>query len=283
MSDLRQGSAAAFDENWRGRQEALYTHWTRGEPANQIQLAFRNHWTLFQQLAGPFPAGTRVLEVGCGRGSMSAYFADAGCDCTLLDLSPAVIDTARAIFAANQLPARFEVGDCRALPFADGSFDVVVSIGLLEHFDDITPVLAEQVRILAPDGRFLGYVVPHLRDNVQADYAWVNDLLRAVLPPETVAATADKAVVFRSDELSPRYLPILADLGLQDVQASGVYPLPMISHSPAFPFTLLPPPAEAVLVRHFTAVLAERAQRLGHHPWRCPEGEGQAFLCWGTR
>ncbi len=71
--------------------------------------------------------------------------------------------------------------------------------------------------------------------------------------------------------------------GLKNVGASGTYPLPMISNSPDFPFTLLPPDAEKVLVRHFESVLETQRQQTGKNPWLCPEGEGQAFLVWGQK
>ena len=111
------GDGSSFDQNWRTMQEANYLHWTRGEPANQIQLAFRHHWLTFQKLLGQGFTGKRSLEVGCGRGSLSAYFADAGWDCTLLDLSPAVLEVAENAFSANGLKARFDVGDCLSLPY----------------------------------------------------------------------------------------------------------------------------------------------------------------------
>src|SRR5256885_1936329 len=88
-----------FNDVWRARPaEVDYIHWTRGEPCNQIQLAFRCHWLLFQELMGPGFQGRRMLELGCGRGSISAYFADAGFDCTLMDISPSAIEAARRVF-----------------------------------------------------------------------------------------------------------------------------------------------------------------------------------------
>lgn len=276
------GDGANFDLNWRSQQEAHYLHWTRGEPANQIQLAFRQHWLTFRELMGSGFGSGRVLEVGCGRGSLSAYFADAGYDCTLLDLSPTVIGLAREAFAAHGLVARFDVGDCRKLPYEDGSFELCFSIGLLEHFEDVGQVIAEQVRVLAPGGLFIGYVVPELPENLQKDYAWICDLLKAVAP--LAGPTAAKVPVFRSDTLSPAYLAAMRQCGLLNLGASGTYPLPMISHSIDFPFSLLPSPAEAVLVRHFSSLLLRRrAERNGGNPWLCEEGYGQAFLVWGRK
>src|SRR4051794_29573013 len=87
---IATSTESQFKQSWGEKSiESLYTHWARNEPGNQIQLAYRNHWTLFQQLLNDttgFNQGKRVLEVGCGRGSLSAYFADAGYDCRLLDI-----------------------------------------------------------------------------------------------------------------------------------------------------------------------------------------------------
>lgn len=282
-SQTHTGEGEAFGKSWSERPEAHYTHWTREEPANQIQLAFRQHWLLFQEIMKSGPPGRRVLEVGCGRGSIGAYFADAGFDTTLLDISPDAIEVARNLFAHHGLKARFDTGDALSLPYPDGSFDVVVSIGLLEHFEDVNSVIKEQVRVLDRGGLFLGYIVPELPDNVQKNYLWVNELLRAMAPPAQKAEAQRKTPIYRSDALSPRYLDALLECGVSDAQASGVYPLPMISCSPEFPFTLLNPECERILVKHFSAILDQRRQNQGRNPWLCDEGYGQAVLAWGRK
>ena len=282
MSDPK-GDSAAFDANWRNRPETSYLHWTKDEPVNQIQLAFRRHWITFNNLLAGNEGKKRCLEVGCGRGSLSAYFADAGWDSTLLDLSEAAIDRAKTAFKDAGLTAGFDVGNCLDLPYKDKSYDLVFSIGLLEHFEDFEKVISEQVRILDSGGLFIGYVVPHLPDCVQKDYEWVNDVLRAVLPTETTQAAEGKTEVYRSDVLSPPYLAAMERAGLTLCEADGAYPLPMISHSPSFPFSLLPPAAEVKLVETFQKWLDERQAATSSDPWRCPEGEGQAFLVWGRK
>ena len=92
--------------------------------------------------------------MGCGRGSLSAYFSDAGWNCTLLDKSKKAVQLARRAFSENGLHAKFDVGDCLSLPYDDRSFDVVFS-RLLEHFDEINRVLSEQFRVLRDGGTFL--------------------------------------------------------------------------------------------------------------------------------
>lgn len=212
---------------------------------------------------------------------MSAYFADAGYECTLLDASDVVIDRAKDAFKRCELNASFDVGDARALPYADSSFDAVFSIGLLEHFEHVDDVLSEMVRILAPGGMFFGYIVPENPENVQKDYNWINDILKALIP--RTSEVQAKADVYRNDAGPEFYLTPLAGMSLENVQCSGVYPLPMISNSIEFPFTLMKPEAEAVLTRHFINELEKRKQEIGQHPWLCDAAVGQAFLVWGTK
>ena len=285
MSEINMGDVDSFDANWRARGESSYTHWTRGEVTNQIQLAFRNHWTLFSELMNKEPlylGGKRVMEIGCGRGSLSCYFSDAGYDCTLVDLSESVLETAKIIFSENQLDAKFLVADANDLEISDKSFDVIFSIGLLEHFDDIETPLKEQMRVLADGGIWFGYIVPKYANNIQKDYEWINDILKGY-QESGVTTEVEKEHIFRSDYGSERYVPILEKMGLKNVRASGVYPLPMISHSIDFPFSLMPDQSELSLVEYFTKMLNENEKKTGNHPWLCKEGYGNAFLVWGVK
>ncbi len=278
-----KGSIEAFSQNWAKRKESYYTHWTRSEPMNQIQLAFRNHWTLFSEcMENPsFNGGKRVLEIGCGRGSLSCYFSDAGFDCTLADLSPKVLEIAQSIFMEHHLNAKFEEADVCDLPFEDKSFDVLFSIGLMEHFEEIEKALSEQVRVLDEGGLFLSYIVPKYEDNVQKDFNWINDILKGY--QEQNEQVVAKEEVFRSDYGSERYLKVLRNLPLKGLRASGVYPLPMISHSIDFPFSLMPEQSELALVKRYQEMLDNRRKETGQHPWLCDEGFGQAFLIWGFK
>lgn len=274
----RLGSVDEFDKNWKDRKETAYNHWTRGIPANQIQLAFRSHWTLFSELMEGRQYHT-CLEVGSGRGSISSYFADNGFDCTLLDSSASVLETAKDIFSTNGHKAKFVHADALNMPFPADNFDVVVSIGLLEHFEEIEEALSEQIRVLKPGGLFLGYIVPERPDNIQKWYRWINSALKAIA---TMSGSKKKAPpktdIFRSDYGSERYLNALSGKGITDIQVMGMYPLPMISHSPEFPFSLLPKPLEKTLTLIFRSVLKTRKFLYKRNPWICAESTGQAFL-----
>ena len=280
-----EGSAHEFRENWVEREETTYSHFTREYPQNQIQLAFRNHWRTWNRLFPELSTPGRVLEVGSGRGSLSMYFSQASWVSTILDLVPEVLQQAKTQFAAHSLPVKSIVADCLDMPIADNSFDVVFSIGLLEHFTDPGPVLSEQFRVLAPGGLLVGYVVPEPAPGcVQESHEWVNDLLRILLADDDDSGPGEqKSEVFRSDYRSEHYSRILSDLGCSGVGHSGTYPLPMISQSPEFPFTLLPPKAEIALTSYFQSLLDGRASAGIDDPWLCEEEFGQAFLVWGRK
>lgn len=281
---IHTGDVQRFDKNWKKRDEASYTHWTRGSIENQIQLAFRNHWLLFSELINKETSinGKRVLEVGCGRGSLSCYFSDAGFDCTLVDLSENAINLAKEIFIANNLEADFLVGDANNLDLMDNSFDIIFSIGLLEHFDDIEQTLSEQIRVLDDGGIWFGYIVPKYKKNIQNQYNWINEILEGY-NNETSDVKIDKEKVFRSDYGSERYIPVLKKLGLKNIKSSGVYPLPMISHSIDFPFSLMPAESEKALVARLQKMLLKNGIETGLNPWLCKEGFGNAFLVWGIK
>lgn len=280
MNDVYSGDSSNFDANWKNTSESKYLHWTKGEVTNQIQLAFRNHWLTFQGLLSKKSGGKRrVLEVGCGRGSLSAYFSDAGWDCTLLDISSTAIDLAKNAFAENNLKARFDVGDCLNLPYEDGSFDLVFSIGLLEHFQDVSSVIEEQKRILADSGMLIGYVVPECSSSIQAEYSWICEILKDVMGGKS---QTEKSPIYRSDYKSDVYIDCLKRNGFKNIKSTGIYSLPMLSNSIEFPFSLLPPKSEKILVKYFSQLLEYRRMNMGGDPWLCSEDEGQAFLVWGN-
>ncbi|MBI4957058.1 MAG: methyltransferase domain-containing protein [Myxococcales bacterium] len=96
----------------------------------------------------------RVLDVGCGTGSYLVAQARAfgpALALTGLDPSEAMLARARTKLAGSG--AELLVGRAEALPFADGSFDRVVSRFAFHHFADPSRALAELRRVLAPAGR----------------------------------------------------------------------------------------------------------------------------------
>ncbi|MFT4027146.1 MAG: methyltransferase domain-containing protein [Novosphingobium sp.] len=95
-----------------------------------------------------------VLDVACGPGRLSLDLAPHVRSVTGLDLTPGMLDQARAALAASGLGnVDFVHGDALAMPFADGSFSIVVSSAAFHHFEAPARVLAEMVRVCRPGGR----------------------------------------------------------------------------------------------------------------------------------
>jgi ubiquinone/menaquinone biosynthesis C-methylase UbiE len=95
----------------------------------------------------------RVLEIGCGLGTDGAQFAKAGADYTGIDLTDAAVDLSRRRFQLSNLKGTFHTADAEQLDFADESFDLVYSHGVLHHTPDIEKAIAEIYRVLRPKGR----------------------------------------------------------------------------------------------------------------------------------
>lgn len=97
--------------------------------------------------------GLKVLEIGCGLGTDGAQFAKAGAEYTGIDLTEASIELARKRFELSGLKGKFRVADAEKLDFADDTFDVVYSHGVLHHTPDTETAVREIHRILKPGGR----------------------------------------------------------------------------------------------------------------------------------
>ncbi len=132
------------------RQEHWDNYWDSA-PAEEI---YESVGDLAAELASRRDlAGLRILEVGAGSGRDSLRLAELGAKVTVLDYSPSAL----RVVGTHDREGRLTLtrGDALALPFPDGSFDIVFHQGLLEHFRDPRPLLAENARVLAPGGLLL--------------------------------------------------------------------------------------------------------------------------------
>ncbi|MFL6107430.1 MAG: class I SAM-dependent methyltransferase [Marmoricola sp.] len=123
------------------------------EIARSAELEQKHWWyagrraLVRRELAGV--AGGRALDVGCGPAGNSAVLRDLGWQVTALDYvhDSAVLARRRGLDAVRS--------DARRLPFADGSFDLVLSSDAWEHIEQDDEVAAESFRVLRPGGRLL--------------------------------------------------------------------------------------------------------------------------------
>lgn len=93
-----------------------------------------------------------VLEIGCGLGTDAINFARAGAHYTGVDLTERSIDLVRTRFAYENLVGNLQTADAENLPFADNTFDLVYSHGVLHHTPDTERAINEAHRVLKPGG-----------------------------------------------------------------------------------------------------------------------------------
>ncbi len=98
-------------------------------------------------------SGSKVLDVAAGNGNVSLAAARRFCDVTSTDYVPALLERGRARAAAEGLRIGFREADAEALPFADGSFDVVVSTFGVMFAPDQERAAAEMLRVCKRGGK----------------------------------------------------------------------------------------------------------------------------------
>lgn len=108
--------------------------------------------------------GHDVLEAGCGIATDGLEFARAGARYTGCDQSESALALARRRFELEAREGRFERGSVTHLPFADASFDLVFSHGVIHHVPDTESAVAEFRRVLRPGGT--AFVMLYHRDSL---------------------------------------------------------------------------------------------------------------------
>lgn len=114
---------------------------------------WHEHWHRYH-LVRTAAQHRRVLDVACGEGYGTALLAGQGNQVWGVDLSPAAVAHARQTYSGQE-GLGYAVADCRKLPFADASFDLVVSFETLEHIAGQRAFLAEVRRVLDPRGALI--------------------------------------------------------------------------------------------------------------------------------
>jgi len=166
------------------------------------------------------PAGT-VAELGCGSGRLLARIGRERPHLKLIaiDYDSEALELAQKSAKVAGVSVETHLGDVNCLEFGNDSFDMVLSGGLLEHFVDPRPVLAEMVRTLKPGGAFIATVVPRKLFSFHRP-------LQRILGPK----------VYRSSYGAHTYARWLEELGLSEVLplSKGFYP-PLFQRFPPKP------------------------------------------------
>jgi len=129
-----------YDAGWRGALD-------RGKEQRgnlQLNVDFLTRTNLLQ-------GGDRILEIGCGIGTVVSKLTEQGYDVIGTDISQTAIEYGLAKYAS----IRLEVQPAEELAFEDATFDVVLSFDLFEHIARIDRHVSEVQRVLKPEGYYL--------------------------------------------------------------------------------------------------------------------------------
>jgi SAM-dependent methyltransferase len=147
-ASVQTAAAQPYLATVKGRQQAA---WAAGDYAvigTTLQIVGES---LCEAL--DLRAGERVLDVAAGNGNATLAAARRWCDVVSTDYVGALLERARARASAEGLAIQFEQADAENLPFADASFDVVLSTFGVMFTPDQEKAAAELARVCRPGGR----------------------------------------------------------------------------------------------------------------------------------
>jgi SAM-dependent methyltransferase len=171
------------------------------------------HEPIVELLSRYIPRNTRILEIGAGGSHTLGALANR-LNCVAFGLEPDVAGIAKAVELANgeNAPVLMVRGDGFSLPFAENSFDVVYSLGLVEHFSfaQSEELIAEHFRVCKAGGRVV-VAVPNLLN----------------LPHTLRKAYLGERYEYAPEHsFTPRQLiGMLEGVGLREISTDGLHPL----------------------------------------------------------
>jgi len=124
-----------------------------GKPSLMMDLMIRIQkiflTPLFVRIARPFvEKGDKVLEAGCGTAFNTLMICSKlKADAWGVDISQSALNRAHELARGMQISLRTQIGDIRNMPFQNGSFNFVWNQGVIEHFREPIPVIAEMGRV----------------------------------------------------------------------------------------------------------------------------------------
>ncbi|MHC4166247.1 MAG: class I SAM-dependent methyltransferase [Planctomycetota bacterium] len=150
-----------MDENLRKQQEHYDYGWRLGLKAGREQLGNLQTNLEFIEQTGLLGPETRILEVGCGIGSLVVELSKKGYNITGTDISREAIKYGLEKYG----DIRLMVQPAEELDFEDSVFDAVLSFDLFEHVKTIDRHISEVRRVLRPGGYYL-FQTPNKYSNI---------------------------------------------------------------------------------------------------------------------
>ncbi len=167
------------------------------------------------------------LEVGCGRGTISLYLNKyLGLEVSLSDISTEAIKLAKKNFYKFNAHGNFRNDDAENLSFKDNSFDMIVSIGLVEHLKDYSKIYSEKYRTLKPGGIMISLNIPQ-KFSIQV----LNKIYRSFLK---LFGCKVKKDYYRNNDTPKEYIIIAKKVGFSNIKTFYVNSFPLFTPIPYF-------------------------------------------------
>jgi SAM-dependent methyltransferase len=160
-----------MDENLRRQQELYDEGWRKELEIGKEERGNLQTNLEFLSQACVLRSGDRVLEIGCGIGSVVFKLSGQGYDVVGTDISGEAISYGLKKYG----DIRLEVQAAETLPYEDESFDVVLSFDLFEHIAATDTHLREVRRVLRPGGHYL-FQTPNRYSNAVYETLWTKSL-----------------------------------------------------------------------------------------------------------
>jgi ubiquinone/menaquinone biosynthesis C-methylase UbiE len=147
--------------------------------------------------------GEDVLEIGGGIGTDLAQFAMHGARVTDVDLAAGHLQLAEENFRLRKLSGTFVHHDAESLPFADASFDLVYSNGVLHHTPNTVAVVREIRRVLRPGGRAIVMLYAENSFHYWRKQVWLYGIKDGLLDRQSMAEIMSSKVERSANEAKP--------------------------------------------------------------------------------
>jgi ubiquinone/menaquinone biosynthesis C-methylase UbiE len=154
--------AAAYEDNKLA--QVLYHDWEAQTYDDKWSISFdqrcidyaHDRFAAITGLPDDLPY-SRALELGAGTGFFSLNLKQAGIlnEVHVTDLSPGMVEAARANAELLGFEVEGRVADAERIPYDDNTFDVVVGHAVIHHIPDVEAAFREMLRVLRPGGRFV--------------------------------------------------------------------------------------------------------------------------------
>lgn len=209
-------------ENIRAKdEESIFVEPCR-EPETQRQLNLFYYFRFIRDLVIKNNVQD-TLEIGCGRGTVSLYLAEyLNKKTALLDSEESAINLAREAFKKRNLSADFFTADALETKLPGKSYDLIVSIGLAEHIEDVQKLYREQFRLLRTGGLMISLNIPK-KFSIQ----FLNTWLRIVKKMTGTYKQSVKKDYFRNNFTPDDYRNFAARAGFAEIGITHVCPFPI--------------------------------------------------------